>query len=309
MSVLSTVVFADISGSTALYETLGNERAAEAITQVTQSIGDSMESCGGRVVKKLGDGVLGIFGDASSAVTAMSGMLRQHQIRLNRWPHPLRMDIRVGVASGEVVDVDGDCYGDAVNVASRLCERAGPAEIWATETAVLLAGAAPVVWYRRLGMMEIRGKADLLMLYQVEWRENEAPGSLTMQAALVSSFAPIDSILGQIQFSWHGVDRSFASSDAPVHVGRATEAQLSVNDPRVSRLHARIDWRNSGFVLTDMSSFGTWVRFGDSDTPVRLRRDMCILHGKGQIALGVSFKEPSAPVINFHVAGSSVHLG
>lgn len=309
MSVLSTMVFADISGSTALYEALGNERATEAVTQLTQRIGDAIESHGGRVVKKLGDGVLGVFGDAASAVAAMTTMLRQHQSRQDRWPHPLRMDVRVGVASGEVVEVDGDCYGDAVNVASRLCERAGPAEIWATETTVLLAGAAPDVWYRKLGMMDIRGKAELLMLYQVEWREDEAPDSLTMQAALVSSFAPADPLLGQIQFSWHGVDMSFTSSDAPVHVGRATHAQLCINDPRVSRLHARIDWRNSGFVLTDMSSFGTWVRFEGSDAPVRLRRDACILHGTGQIALGVSFNEPSAPVMNFQVAGASVHLG
>ena len=308
MSVLSTMVFADISGSAALYEALGNERATEAVTQVTQWIGDTIEAHGGRVVKKLGDGVLGVFGDASSAVSAMATMLRQHKVRLDRWPHPLRMEIRVGVASGEVVDVDGDCYGDAVNVASRLCERAGPAEIWATETTVLLAGTAPDVWYRKLGMMDIRGKAELLMLYHVEWREDEAPDSLTMQAALVSNFAPVDSILGQIQFSWHGVDRTFTSSDAPVMVGRAEHAQLRINDPRVSRLHARIDWRNSGFVLTDMSSFGTWVRFEGSDSPVRLRRDACILHGAGHIALGVSFNEPSAPVMSFHVAGGSVHL-
>lgn len=309
MSVLSTVVFADISGSTSLYETLGNERATEAVTQVTQWIGESIESHGGRVVKKLGDGVLAIFGDASTAVSAMSTLLRQHKDRLTRWPLPLRMDIRVGVATGEVVDVGGDCYGDAVNVASRLCERAGPAEIWATETAVLLAGAAPDVWYRKLGLMELRGKAESLMLYQVEWRENEEPDSLTMQAALVSSFAPVDSILGQIHFSWHGVDLSFTSSDAPVHIGRATQAQLCINDPRVSRLHARIDWRNSGFVLTDMSSFGTWVRFDGSNSPVRLRRDDCILHGTGQMALGVSFSEPSAPVMTFHVMGTNVHLG
>ena len=309
MSVLSTMVFADISGSTALYEALGNERATEAVTQVTQWIGETVESHGGRVVKKLGDGVLGVFGDAAGAVSAMAAMLRQHQARQDRWPQPLRMDIRVGVASGEVVEVDGDCYGDAVNVASRLCERAGPAEIWATETTVLLAGTAPDVWYRKLGLMEIRGKAGLQMLYQVEWRENEEPDSLTMQAALVSSFAPADSILGRIQFSWHGVDMSFTSSDAPVHVGRATHAQLCINDPRVSRLHARIDWRNSGFVLTDMSSFGTWVRFDGSGSPVRLRRDACILHGTGQIALAVPFTESSAPVMNFEVSGTSVHLG
>ena len=271
MSVLSTVVFADISGSASLYETLGNERAAEAVTEVTRWIGETIGAHGGRVVKNLGDGVLGIFGDAPSAVSAMAQMLRQHQVRLDRWPQPLRIHVRAGVASGEVLDVEGDCYGDAVNVASRLCERAGPGEIWATDTAVLLSGSAVNVWYRKLGLMDIRGKAELLMLYQVEWREDEAPESLTQQAALISSFGPADSILGQIEFSWHGVNRSFSSSDAPVMIGRATHVQLCINDPRVSRLHARIDWRNSGFVLTDMSSFGTWVRFDGSDAPVRLR--------------------------------------
>jgi class 3 adenylate cyclase len=309
MSVLSTVVFADISGSASLYESLGNERATEAVTQVTHWIGGTIEAHHGRIVKNLGDGVLGIFGDAASAVSASAAMLRGHQERVSRWPMPLRMGIRVGVASGEVVDVDGDCYGDAVNVASRLCERAGPAEIWATEAAVLLSGAAPSVWYRKLGMMEIRGKAEMQMLYQVEWRENEEPDSLTMQATLASNFAPVDSILGQIQFSWHGIDLSFTSTDVPVHIGRATDARLCINDPRVSRLHARIDWRNSGFVLTDMSSFGTWVRFEGSDVPVQLRRDACMLHGVGEMALGVSFSDSSAPVVKFQVAGGNAHLG
>ena len=58
-----------------------------------------------------------------------------------------------------------------------------------------------------------------------------------------------------------------------------------------------------------MSSFGTWVRFGGSGSPVRLRRDACILHGTGQIALAAPFTESSAPVMNFEVSGASVHLG
>lgn len=174
---------------------------------------------------------------------------------------------------------------------------------------MLLSGAAPSVWYRKLGTMGIRGKSEKLMLYQVEWRENEEPDSLTMQAALVSQFAPVDSVLGQIQFSWHGVDLSFTSAEAPVHIGRATDARVCINDPRVSRLHARIDWRGSGFVLTDMSSFGTWVRFDGSDVPVQPRRDACNLHGTGEMALGVSFADSSAPVVKFQVAGGCAHLG
>jgi adenylate cyclase len=309
MTVLTTVVFADISGSVALYESLGNERAADVVTQLTQWISTSMESYAGRVVKKLGDGVLGVFGDAASAMVATSAMLQAHDQRLARWPYPLHMDIRAGIATGEIVEVDGDCYGDAVNVAARLCERSGVGEIWATEMAVLLAGTATAVRYRKLGLMDIRGKAEPAVLYQVEWRQNQESDSVTMQAGLVSQLSPVDSILGSIQFSWHGLDATFASNQAPVHIGRAPQAQLCINDLRVSRLHARIDWRNSGFLLTDLSSFGTWVRFDSSDSHIRLRRDACILHGTGQISLGVSFGDPHAPTVAFQVAGTRVHLG
>ena len=172
MTVLATVIFADISGSVALYESLGNERAAEAVAQLTDWIGTCIHSHAGRVVKKLGDGVLGVFGDAASATAASSAMLRAHEQRQARWPHPIRMDIRVGMATGDIVEVDCDCYGDAVNVAARLCERSGPGEIWATETLVLLAGVAPAVWFRNLGAMEIRGKGGPLVLYQAEWRQD-----------------------------------------------------------------------------------------------------------------------------------------
>ena len=304
MRSLPTVVFADISGSTSLYETLGNERATKAITQVTQWIGDTISAHGGRVIKKLGDGVLALFDNANSAVYAMAIMLRNHSIRVEQWPQPFRMGLRVGLASGKLVEVDGDCYGDAVNVASRLCEMAGPAEIWATEATVLFAGDRRDVKYRKLGKMEIRGKAEVLVLYQVEWRENEAPDSLTMQAALLSNFAPMGSVLGHIHFLGQGLDLSFTSLDGPIQLGRAADAHLCVNDPRVSRLHARMEWHNSGFVLTDMSSFGTWVRFEGSTAPVRLRRSSCILHGAGDIALGVAFTETDAPVVKFQITGA-----
>ena len=308
MSVLSTVVFADISGSTSLYETLGNERATEAVTQVTQWIADTIEAHGGRVVKKLGDGVLCIFGDAAGAVSATATMLRQHHERLGRWPQPLRMDIRVGVASGEVLDVDGDCYGDAVNVASRLCERAGPGEIWTTDVTALGAGVVPAVQFRKLGVFELRGKSEPQTIYQAEWRDNDSPEMLTMQAGLHSAIAPLDSFFGTIQLSWQGESLSYSSADVPVHVGRSSSAQLCITDPRVSRMHARIDWHNGAFTLTDVSSFGTWVYYEGGDAVVALRRDACRLYGTGQIALGMPF-EAGAPSVDFRVAGSSMRLG
>lgn len=308
MISVSTVVFADLSGSTLLFEALGNGRATEMVTRLTQWIGEVIVAHGGRVVKKLGDGVLGIFAEAGHAIAAAGELQRSHQIHLQRWPVAVRMEMRVGVASGEVLEVDGDTYGDAVNVASRLCERAGLGEIWATDATAVDAGTVHGIRFRRLGVFEIRGKSEAQVIYQAEWRENDSTDLMTMQAALPSAVAPLDAFFGTIQLSWHGEHLSFSSSDVPVHVGRASSAQLCITDPRVSRMHARIDWTHGAFMLTDLSSFGSWVHFDGSETVIALRRNSCQLHGCGQIALGMPFGA-SAPTIDFRVTGSNMRLG
>lgn len=308
MSSVSTVVFADLAGSTPLYEVLGNERATATVTRLTQWIGDVIQAHGGRVVKKLGDGVLGVFSQADQAVGAAGELQRSHQVHLQRWPVVVRMEMRVGVASGEVLEVDGDTYGDAVNVASRLCERAGPGEIWTTDVTAVDAGAVPGIRFRKLGAFEIRGKSEAQVIYQAEWRENDATDMVTMQAALASSVAPLDSFFGTIELSWQGESLQVSSTDVPVHIGRSSSAQLCIGDPRVSRVHARIDWHSGSFSLTDLSSFGTWIHFEGSETTVSLRRDACLLHGVGQIALGMPFGA-NAPTLDFRITGSNMRLG
>ena len=83
MSPISTVVFADLSGSTSLYETMGNERAAKTVMRLTQWISEVLQAHQGRVVKMLGDGVLGIFANAHQAVAAAGELQRSHQIHLS----------------------------------------------------------------------------------------------------------------------------------------------------------------------------------------------------------------------------------
>ena len=308
MSSVSTVVFADLSGSTSLYESMGNERAAKTVMRLTQWIAEVMQAHQGRVVKMLGDGVLGIFASAHHAVAAAGELQRSHQIHLQRWPEVLRLEMHVGVASGEVLEVDGDAYGDAVNVASRLCERAGPGEIWTNDVTAVDAGVVPHVRFRKLGVFDIRGKAEAQLIYQAEWRDHESPEQQTMQAGLHSNVAPLDSLPGSIELTWKGDRLMLSSEDMPLHIGRSSAVQVSISDPRVSRMHARIDWSDGAFMLTDVSSFGTWVRFENSETAVPLRRSSCMLHGFGRLALGMPF-DARAPTLDFRVTGGSMHLG
>ena len=62
-----------------------------------------------------------------------------------------------------------------------------------------------------------------------------------------------------------------------------------------------MDWRSGHFVLSDTSSFGTWVYMGNQSEPVVLRRTECYLVGQGQIALGCDRNSEAAPTASFSV--------
>lgn len=305
----TTVVFADIVGSTALYEAMGNERAALAVTELLNDMSARVLQQGGRVVKTLGDGILCVFAEPTGAVRSMLQIMREQRERIALPVTNQQLSLRIGIASGEVLDVAGDCYGDAVNTAARLCERAAADEIWATDEVVRASSDSAGALFVRLGHLKVRGKAEPLLMYQIEWRADEAAEQLTLHGGLTDLGALQRQNSAQIQFSWGCSKQAFVSSDLPIHVGRASDAHLYLEDPRVSRLHARIDWHDGAFMLTDLSSFGTWVLFEGSDTPVQLRRDSCMLHGGGELALSLPFSAPDAPRIAFRISGEKLKFG
>lgn len=304
MGVHTTVVFTDLHGSTAVFEALGNAKATALVTQTTQWIAERCESHGGRVVKTLGDGVLAMFPDSQGAVDAVVDIQRSHFKLIARLDKLQSMPIRIGVASGEVELVQGDCYGDAVNVASRLCGLSGPNQIWANAASLTSVDEGQGVTFRVLGPINIRGRAEPCTVFQVEWREEQASDFLTMQGELDPGMILNDTdVLGrELELTWMGTSQTFKAFDLPIHIGRVRTADFVVNDPRVSRNHVRFDWRNGSVVLVDVSSYGSWVRFGSSNaSPVLLRREECVLHGKGELALGASFADLSVPTVGFTV--------
>lgn len=308
MGASTTVVFADLTGSTGVFEMLGNAKATDTITRLTQWIGQVCEAYGGRVVKTLGDGVLAVFARNGDAVGAVVELQRNHHKRIQTWPPKVRMRLQIGVATGEVVEVAGDCYGDAVNVASRLSDLSGADQIWATDSVVESISPPAGVRFRSLGAINIRGKSEARIVYRIDWQEEVMSEFLTVPAELQSLPPASDSGFGQIALSWLDVNAAFSATDLPIHLGRVAEAEFVVSDPRVSRLHAKIEWRNGAFVLVDVSSYGTWLRFEGSGTELSLRREECVLHGNGEIALGAPFSDFSVPTVSFSLSGSRVEL-
>ncbi len=296
----TTVVFADLTGSIGVFESVGNIKATQAITRLTQWIGKVCEIHHGRVVKYLGDGVLMLFAQSHDAIEAVIEFQQVHHKRILTWPELLKMRLQIGVARGEIVEQDGDCYGDAVNVASRLSELSGPEQILVTDTVIQHLPQDSLVRSRSMGVMTIRGRTEACIVYRIEWQSEVLSEVFTRPASLAPSLAHgISTQTSFIELSYLNINARFKSINLPAYLGRDGNAQFVVKDPRVSRHHARIDWRAGRFHLKDTSSYGTWVRFADNKAIVALRRQECVLIMEGEMALGSSFDDFTVPTVSF----------
>jgi adenylate cyclase len=304
-----TIAFVDLTGSVSVFETLGNDRAAKAVTKLTQWIGSMGQEHNGKVVKMLGDGVLLSFTSNQHAVECMSQIQQEHAQRVAQWPNRLKLMMQIGMAHGQVVQVDGDCFGDAVNVASRLSDLAGPEQILATDTVIRKLRPRSGVRSRSLGPMRIKGRVEPCEVFRIEWQPELMSEFLTLPADLHALAKSRESVFGGIELGWLDASHSFNLTDLPVKIGRVPEADFVVNDPRVSRMHATIDIRSGNYVLEDVSSYGTWVRFSGVDNVISLRRQECLLHSDGEIAMGAPFTDFSSPTISFKLVDGSMVLG
>ena len=114
------VLFADVAGSTQLYETLGDEAARLLVGNCLQSLSRVTERHGGRVVKTIGDELMCRFPSADAAVTAARVM--QEMTRKMSSAGGVTPSIRAGLHYGSMIEEDGDLFGDAVNLAAKFDE-------------------------------------------------------------------------------------------------------------------------------------------------------------------------------------------
>jgi adenylate cyclase len=295
---MASVVFADLVGSTGIFERLGDETAGRFVTQLTTALAKIFEQHQGRVVKLLGDGLFVVFTSESQAVTAciaIQDRLQQKPVRPGGMGRPVQM--QMGIESGEVVEIQGDCYGDAVNCAARLADLAGADQILTTQRVRDALPPDQQEMLRGLGPMYLRGKAEVTEVYRVEWQPERDAEATVMGASMFGQ--PNEAYL-ELAIAAQTVQ--LQPRGEPFTIGRSATADLNVNDSRVSRAHATIEWRGGHFVLSDASSFGTWVYFGNQPEPVVLRRTECYLVGQGQIAFGCDRNADAAPLATFSIA-------
>ena len=286
------VLFADIAGSTKLYDTLGDAQAKRMIDECIALMRAITAQYGGRVIKTIGDEVMCVLPDADGACLAAMDM----QLKISALPvvSGVQRAIRAGFHVGGVIEENNDVFGDTVNLAARMAGLAKGTQIMTTRATVdrlstLLRGAT-----RPIAALSVKGKGDDVEVCEVIW---QASDEMTM--ATPSILAAARNMVLWLQHA--GQEHLLEQSNTGIVLGRDAGCEIVVADRMASRHHARIERRRDKFFLIDQSTNGTFVAVA-GEPEISLRREEVMLRGAGQIAFGHSVGE-GGEVVEFSVRG------
>ena len=189
-TVTATVVFTDLVGSTELASRLGPVEAESLRQDHFSSLREAIVGAGGTEVKNLGDGLMAVFPSLGAGVDAAVAM-QQAVDRHNR-DHTVGTDIaiRVGMSTGDAVEEDGDYFGEPVVEAARLCARAGPGQILATDLVRVLCRRGPHE-FEAMGDLELKGLPEPVTTWAVCW----TPAALEPEVPLPARLGVADDVV------------------------------------------------------------------------------------------------------------------
>jgi pimeloyl-ACP methyl ester carboxylesterase len=156
--VLATVLFTDLVDSTARAAAAGDQRWRELLDAHDLAVREQLDRHRGRLVKTTGDGAFATFDGPARAIRC-AGAIRDAL-------HPLGLEVRSGIHTGEVELRGDDVGGIAVHIGARICELAGAGEVFVSRTVVDLVAGSGIDFVDR-GTHELRGVPGDRQVYAV----------------------------------------------------------------------------------------------------------------------------------------------
>jgi class 3 adenylate cyclase len=274
------ILFADVVGSTQLYDKFGDTKASETVALCLDVMKDATHNYNGTVIKTIGDEVMSTFttvDDAMGAAVMMQSRISSESRQGGRIP----VSIRVGCHFGPVVQEQNDIFGAAVHTANRMTSQAKSRQIVISGETVEKMSPKLQEQTRQIDVATVRGKMDEVALYELLWNPEEATSMLPTIEWENRGRNKASRMVLTVR------DQTVEVSDTrkSVNIGRADDNDLVIKGNLISRIHAKVELRRGKFILVDQSTNGTFLQNVQGEETF-VRRDSTELHEEGTIGLG-----------------------
>ncbi len=268
------ILFADIGGSTKLYESIGDAEAHKLVARSLQRMKVAIQNNSGTLLRTVGDAALASFPNCDMAYHAAKSIQEQHS--------SLQLSVRIGFHYGPVIPDKGDVYGNAVNIAARIASLANLNEITTTESSVLLLSPALRQKAALLDSIQVKGINKPLPVYRLFWQPEDDSVTSIRTAVSLSILNPSNV---QMELNYRGKSYVVNQQNPLITIGRTDDCKLKVNNNCASRTHASIELVQGKFYLSDKSTNGTYV-IKSEQSPLFIRRESITIDQMGKIGAG-----------------------
>ncbi|GAB1259365.1 adenylate/guanylate cyclase domain-containing protein [Aurantivibrio plasticivorans] len=280
--VPQTIMFADVSGSSAIYKALGNVDAKRLIDAVIHSMRKITQAHNGEVVKTIGDEIMARFNSPADACRAAIEIQRSSQQKSHQSEQQLAL--RIGMDYGNTLVDGNDVFGDTVNDAACVAHIARANQLVVTQNLVDALPDELRNICEEFDRVNLKGDTEKCFIYRVIWEGPEENHEATRVMHINHVTQKINT--KQLQLSFNNQIFVITPEDVPFIIGRDhRKAHLHIDSSLASRDHCQITLQRGKFVLQDHSTNGTYVQTPDQNE-IYLRREEIPLAGKGTISIG-----------------------
>jgi class 3 adenylate cyclase len=272
------IVFADVVGSTQLYDKFGDTKASETVALCLDVMKDATHQFNGTVIKTIGDEVMSTFETVDDAMGA--AVMMQSRVTSETRDNGIPVSIRIGCHFGPVVQEQNDIFGAAVHTANRMTSQAKARQIVISGFTVDQMSPDLRRQTRQIDVATVRGRLDEVALYELVWQPEEATSMLP-----TIEWEARDRRASKLLINFRDKTIELSDRRKSINLGRADDNDLVVKGNLISRIHAKIEMRRGKFVLIDQSTNGTFLQNARGQEAF-VRRDSTELAGEGTIGLG-----------------------
>ena len=287
------ILFADVVGSTQLYDKFGDTKASETVAQCLDVMKEATHQFNGTDIKTIGDEVMSTFPTVEDAMGAAVMMQSRISADNKQEDDRIAVSIRIGCHFGPVVQEQNDIFGAAVHTANRMTSQAKARQIVISGETVAQMDADLQKQTRQIDVATVRGKLDEVALYEFLWNPEEATSMLP-----TIEWENQERKASRLQLTFRDQKVEVTDKRKSVIMGRAEDNDLVIKGNLISRIHAKVEMRRGKFILVDQSTNGTFVQNLQGEENF-VRRDSAEISGEGTIGLGRA-EEPGASLAIYY---------